>query len=102
MTEMAEHDEINPDHYKAKDGSQVIDVIEVYELNFHIGNAIKYMLRAGKKPGSFAITDLLKAIWYLEREIKTLSPEKESKAGDVPLAAAKPPAKGAITGGLSK
>ena len=105
MTETVqhEHDEINPDHYKAVDGSQVIDVIELYGLDFYIGNAIKYMLRAGRKAYAPAATDLEKAVWYLQRKIQTLSgsPEKESKASAVPLAAAeaKPSAKGPIISG---
>ena len=45
----------------------MIDVIEAFNLNFKLGNAIKYILRAGKKD---SITqDLRKAIWYIEREI---------------------------------
>jgi len=101
MTTETKHDEVNPAHYKSADGSQVIDVIELYGLDFHTGNAVKYILRAGKKAHAPAVTDLKKAIWYLERKIKTLSPEKESST-TFPLAAAKPSAKGSITGGLSK
>ena len=67
------NDQINPDHYKAADGSQVIDVIELYKMDFHTGNAIKYILRAGRKPFAPAITDLDKAIWYLQRKRKQIS-----------------------------
>ncbi len=77
------NDQINPDHYKAADGSQVIDVIELYEMDFHTGNAIKYILRAGRKPFAPAITDLDKAIWYLQRKRKLISdamPEGSSAA----------------------
>lgn len=48
---------------------QSIDVIEAFELGFHLGNAIKYILRAGKK--GEREQDLQKAIWYLKREIET-------------------------------
>ena len=58
----------HPDHYRAK-GMEAIDVIEAYSLNFSLGSAIKYILRAGKKPGESSIEDLNKAIWYLQREV---------------------------------
>lgn len=45
-----------------------IDIIEDFNLNFALGNVIKYVLRAGQKEDKKA--DLKKAIWYLEREIK--------------------------------
>ena len=61
------NDPINPNHYKTKNGLEVIDVIEAFNLNFKLGNAIKYILRAGKKD---SITqDLRKALWYIQREI---------------------------------
>lgn len=59
-------DNINhPQHYKGK-GLEVIEVIEAFELDFHRGNAIKYILRAGKKTED-TTEDILKAIWYLNR-----------------------------------
>lgn len=59
-------DPTNPGYYKAK-GLEAIDVIEAYNLGFCKGNAIKYILRAGKK--SDEKEDLKKAIWYLQRRI---------------------------------
>lgn len=59
----------HPDHYKGN-RFEVIDIIEDYGLNFNLGNVIKYTLRAGKKDDE--ITDLKKAVWYLEREIGRL------------------------------
>lgn len=56
----------HPSHYQGNE-FEVIDIIEDYDLNFNLGNVIKYTLRAGKK-GDFK-TDLRKAIWYLNREI---------------------------------
>ena len=47
---------------------EAIDVIEAYNLNFSLGSAIKYILRAGKKPNETSKEDLKKAIWYLQRE----------------------------------
>ncbi len=55
----------HPPHYQGKK-FESIDIIEDFELGFHLGNAIKYILRAGKKGNK--IQDLKKAIWYLERE----------------------------------
>lgn len=57
----------HPKHYQGKN-LQSIDVIEDFELNFNLGNAVKYVLRAGKKDDK--VQDLKKAIWYLERECK--------------------------------
>ena len=59
----------HPDHYQAK-GMEAIDVIEAYNLNFSLGSAVKYILRAGKKPGESSVEDLNKAIWYLQREVE--------------------------------
>lgn len=59
-----------PSHYKGDGGLEVIDVIEGFDLNYRLGNAQKYLLRAGKKGSDAdAITDLKKAIQYLNREI---------------------------------
>jgi hypothetical protein len=60
-------DSINPDYYKSN-GLEAIDIIEAYSLGFNMGNALKYILRAGKK--SSKEIDLKKAIWYLQREVK--------------------------------
>lgn len=66
------NDTINhPSHYT--DGKiEVIEFIEDKNLNYHKGNAIKYICRAGKKDPSKEIEDLQKAIWYINREIKNL------------------------------
>ena len=58
-----------PDHYKGN-GMKAIDVIEAYDLNFSLGSAVKYILRAGSKPNESLQEDLSKAIWYLQREIE--------------------------------
>ena len=54
---------------------EVIDFIEDQNFNYHRGNAIKYICRAGKKDKSKETEDLEKAIWYLNREIKRLNKE---------------------------
>jgi len=64
----SEKDMVNhPDHYKGKNGMEVIDIIEAYELNFAIGSAVKYLLRAGKKDS--IVQEYKKAIWFIQREI---------------------------------
>jgi len=57
----------HPPHYKAG-GIETIDFIEAKDLNFRLGNAVKYISRAGKKD-SDPVQDLEKAAWYLKREI---------------------------------
>ncbi len=65
-------DAINPPHYKDgwSNGAEVIDLTE--HLDFSSGNAVKYICRAGKKPGESALKDLQKARWYLDRRIALL------------------------------
>jgi hypothetical protein len=61
----------HPEHYGGSDNTyEAINVIEAWDLNFHMGNVLKYINRAGKKDSSKYIEDLEKAKWYLEREIK--------------------------------
>lgn len=70
-----QNDPVNhPSHYT--DGKiEVIDFIEDKQLGFCLGNAVKYISRAGKKDPSKEVEDLEKARWYLDREI-----EKRKKA----------------------
>jgi hypothetical protein len=56
----------HPQHYQGKN-FEVIDIINDYSLNFELGNAIKYILRADKKDNKKQ--DLEKAIWYLNHEL---------------------------------
>lgn len=68
----------HPSHYT--DGKiEVIDFIEEKQLNFHRGNAIKYIARAGKKNKEKEIEDLEKAAWYINREIQRLEKLKKNK-----------------------
>ena len=55
-----------PDYYQ-RGSVDVWDFIRQQELNFHLGNAIKYICRAGYKDSK--IQDLEKAIHYLENEL---------------------------------
>jgi len=56
----------HPPHYKTG-GVDTIDFIEAKDLNYRLGNVVKYVSRAGKKGDP--IEDLKKALWYLDREI---------------------------------
>ncbi len=60
---------IEPAHYKLG-GIEVIDAIEAWLLGFHLGNAVKYIARAGRKDPAKTVEDLKKARWYLDREIQ--------------------------------
>lgn len=57
----------HPQHYSVH-GIEPIDYIESHDLNFNLGNVIKYVSRAPFK--GTELQDLKKAKWYLEREIK--------------------------------
>ena len=57
-----------PTHYRNQP-IQPIEIIDAYGLDFARGNALKYLLRAGSKPGEDKSDDLLKAIWYLVYEL---------------------------------
>lgn len=67
----------NPNHYTGH--ASGIECIEVTRhMNFCRGNAIKYIWRAGEKGGpDKEVEDLLKAIKYLEFEIKRLEDVRE-------------------------
>lgn len=70
---MKKENVIKPEHYQGTyQGSPIetIDVIEAFDLAFNLGNAIKYILRAGKKGDK--IEDLHKAHYYISREILKL------------------------------
>ena len=67
-----EHDPVNhPSHYTTGK-IECIDFIEDKQLGFHLGNTVKYIVRAGKKDPAKTIEDLEKAAWYLNREIERL------------------------------
>jgi len=64
----------NVDHpnYYNQGKIEVIDIIEDQKLSFHLGNAVKYICRAGAKDPSKRIEDLEKAVWYINRFIRLL------------------------------
>ena len=63
--------DLNPDYY-VKNGYEAIDYIEAHNLNFNLGNVVKYVTRAGHKNGEETVTALEKAEWYLSREIERI------------------------------
>lgn len=65
-------EKVRPHYYDLGDGLDVIDIIDRQQLNFQRGSAVKYIMRAGKKPGTSEIVELRKAIECLTREIARL------------------------------
>lgn len=61
----------HPDHY-TDGGIETIDFIEAKKLPYHLGNAVKYISRAGKKDPEKTVEDLKKAVWYINRYISKL------------------------------
>lgn len=74
MAEQVDH----PNHYGGESNPyEAIKIIEALSLGFNLGNAVKYIARAGKKGD--ALTDLKKSVWYLQREIENM--EKQLGTG---------------------
>ena len=78
MSNQKNYDEVqSPKHY-TDTKIEVIDYIEDKNFGFCLGNAVKYISRAGKKSSAAmnekekAIQDLEKAIWYINRRIREL------------------------------
>ena len=65
----------HPDHYLKSSGNEVIDVIHAWDLDFNLGNAVKYICRAGHKEST--IQDLTKAIHYLTNELQHVTKSSE-------------------------
>ncbi|WP_314315174.1 DUF3310 domain-containing protein [Negativicoccus succinicivorans] len=66
----------HPSHYT--DGKfETIEAIESWRLGYHLGNAVKYISRAGKKSKDTELEDLRKARWYIKRYIDHLNPGVE-------------------------
>lgn len=64
----------HPSHYTS--GSiEVIDFIEDQKMPYHLGSAMKYICRAGKKNPAKTVEDLQKAVWYINRYIELLGKE---------------------------
>lgn len=60
-----------PSHYQGT--TQPIDLINAQNLNFNLGNVVKYVCRAGKKQGENVLSDLEKAQNYINYEIERVT-----------------------------
>lgn len=89
-------DSINhPAHYN-KGKIEVIEFIEDQKMGYNIGNATKYLCRAGVKNPKKIVEDLKKAIWYVNREIELLESKGEGKTPRRPNDMAKMPVIGTV------
>lgn len=68
----------HPNHYSQFD-IEPIDAIEDWGLGFHLGNVVKYVVRAGHKDGEDAAKDLRKAAWYIKRVHDSMFTDKDPK-----------------------
>lgn len=66
----------HPSHYTQGD-IEPIDYIQANNMNFCLGNVIKYVTRAGKKDGESRLKDLQKAMQYIQFEIEAETKIKE-------------------------
>jgi len=73
MADMVNH----PPHYNFGP-HETIDVIEAWDLPYHLGNVVKYVSRAKRKGKE--LEDLKKAAWYLERYISLVEKEVATSA----------------------
>ena len=67
----------HPSHYGGKDNPyEAIKVIDAWNLDFCLGNVVKYVSRSGKKDNNSKEQDLKKALWYLEHELELMKGEQ--------------------------
>lgn len=67
----------HPPHYGGDTTYEHIKVVRAWGLNYELGNATKYICRAGKKDQSKTLEDLEKAVWYLQAEIERRRQERK-------------------------
>lgn len=67
----------NSDYYGKENPFEPIKIIDYYNMDFSLGNVIKYILRAGRKPNEDRLKDLRKAYDYLGHEIQKLEEAKD-------------------------
>jgi hypothetical protein len=76
LPDLTGKDPVNhPAHYTSG-RIEVIDFIEDQKFDYHLGQVIKYVARAGKKDVSKKLEDLRKAEWYLKRAISRINYDK--------------------------
>lgn len=66
----------HPQHYGGDTVYEVIKVLDAWGLGFGLGNAVKYVARAGRKPTADSLEDLRKAAWYIQHEIDRIEGER--------------------------
>lgn len=77
MSERINH----PPHYGGESNPyEAIKIIEALNLNFNLGNTVKYISRADKKGAP--LDDLRKAQWYLQREITNRERLEKTSPGE--------------------
>lgn len=76
MTDHVNH----PAHYGGDVPYEAIKVIHAWDLGFDLGNAVKYISRAGKKDPAKTVEDLRKAIFYIEHHIKDIEKDRLDEA----------------------
>lgn len=65
---------VRPKHYgKALGIYELYKVLNAHGVNFNRGNAIKYLIRAGKKSRAKEVEDLLKAKQYIDFELERIN-----------------------------
>ena len=74
-------EELRPAHYQ-RGTIQPIVFIEDQQLNFNLGNVVKYIARAGFKEGESRHKDLGKAMFYLERELWIAVNQNQQQSSD--------------------
>ena len=68
----------HPEHYQMNDKTyEPYKVINAWDLDFNLGSVLKYIARAGKKPGEDVIRELNKCKEYIDFEIEKLTSEME-------------------------
>jgi hypothetical protein len=87
-----EDDAVNPQHYKGLGQYSAVHVIRRWSahrrslgldgVGFDVGNALKYIQRAGTKNGESEVRDLKKAVWYLSSRIHELDPSEPDPAAN--------------------
>ena len=74
MSQEESGDQFRPDYYGGVDNVyETRKFINAHNLNFNIGNVVKYVVRAGKKDDNTMVSDLNKAMRYLQFELERIS-----------------------------
>ena len=68
----------HPAHYNSSK-IEVIQAIEAWKMDYHLGSVIKYIARAGRKSVLTEIEDLEKAAWFLARKIELLKAQRDDR-----------------------